>query len=632
MNHAYVPSGPNAAAAPSMGTQGSSQFIASQLRLAAIVLTGLNVVSAACMGSRIVWDARQLAMKKRLRTASEKGFIEEGGQDREREGNGGGGARGNGKEIKSWWRVVPVGEVFPLVLALGIIIQGILLGILEGKALRGSDMGGNCQQDSVIAWTALWIVPYIVLTFTFETTIRAVLLPRFKPRSTYVLICCISACLILTILTWIPSRTIAAGQMDDVCTGQLMSYVDQFAGATLGLTSALLPTVMVMALIIFLYLRKEVAIAREERISASRVIYFAGVSAVQWTLMIPNYVFASGGNSRTSLSFLATVIVNSSGIVAAILDIYLRANLVKIRPRNSLRRDDDTVASPRHTLEAGDDSYESADDKYIEQWEDKEISVPNPSETRKSTYSTAELSILETPRPHFHNSQSRFSRATVISLHRLGEEITSMIAGLQAAAGSARSSLASPRSPHFPLPHISTNTISGTKTPIYSLFPPKSERYKPLSLPVSKFAESSPYSTPGDTQKSLRSLQSPSPARRAPPRPNRGSDMPLVNFDRRSPTAADIRRHKSSASSTSKTSRGSNKDLRAQSLPLPMVLAAKTPEPDIFEATKKEGTGKILPPPPPREVAIPPLWAQGALGKRFVDPDAESFQEIVQWK
>lgn len=140
--------------------------------------------------------------------------------------------------------------------------------------------------ELIIDWIprkALWITPYIVLSFTIEATIRALSQPRFNPRSRRAVLYCILFALILTLLTWIPSRTMPESTEQDICNGQLMSFVDQFAAGGLGLMSALLPIAIFMGVVVIMHLTiAKDEIEEEEKVASSRTVCFLIINILQW--------------------------------------------------------------------------------------------------------------------------------------------------------------------------------------------------------------------------------------------------------------------------------------------------------------------------------------------------------------
>lgn len=139
------------------------------------------------------------------------------------------------------------------------------------------------------------------MSFTIEATIRALSQPRFQPRSGKAVLYCVLFALTLTLLTWIPSRAMPENTEQDICNGQLMSFVDQFAAGGLGLMSALLPIAIFMGVVVVMHLTmaKDLAVDRVEKTATSRTICFLIINILQWVCWIE----LSGRNLQLINSF-----------------------------------------------------------------------------------------------------------------------------------------------------------------------------------------------------------------------------------------------------------------------------------------------------------------------------------------
>jgi hypothetical protein len=128
----------------------------------------------------------------------------------------------------------------------------------------------------------MWIPSYIALVFAVDTGLRAVLSPRFKPRSmkrVFFMFCGLVLMLTLTMLpVWL--RTWKDDQQ--LCSGELMMLVGGFADVgTAVLIAALLLTACLVA-VIWINLAKQARIDIEGRMAASRELYFIAANMVQW--------------------------------------------------------------------------------------------------------------------------------------------------------------------------------------------------------------------------------------------------------------------------------------------------------------------------------------------------------------
>lgn len=154
-----------------------------QVQVLTVVLTAVNILAAVVMAGRILWDARGTCMKQRIgfRRNPFAVFAEKGGEQKEGDGGGGGGGGGGGLgldlepgistsessqrltdggelDTRAWWEMVPTIDLFPLVLAVTIFVQGTMLAVVEGEGLKSTLSRGNCRFTSEVAWVGEWFL------------------------------------------------------------------------------------------------------------------------------------------------------------------------------------------------------------------------------------------------------------------------------------------------------------------------------------------------------------------------------------------------------------------------------------------------------------------------------------------
>jgi len=96
-----------------------------RLRMAAVILTGINIASSVSLGARICWDAHNArATSLDLEKA---GLI----------------------TAPVWWELLSGKELFPLMFSMMVFAQGVMLAIVESQGLGGFTM---CEQWAVVAW------------------------------------------------------------------------------------------------------------------------------------------------------------------------------------------------------------------------------------------------------------------------------------------------------------------------------------------------------------------------------------------------------------------------------------------------------------------------------------------------
>ncbi len=115
-----------------------------------------------------------------------------------------------------------------------------------------------------------------MFVFGSETTIRSLQGNRFPCQRRRSLLFCFVAILVAVLLTWVPSYT-------SICRGirpsTLVWWIAKYAHIGLAIGSSLLFTNIVCAAVITSQLMRTVDIDRNQRIAASRAVYYLIVSA-----------------------------------------------------------------------------------------------------------------------------------------------------------------------------------------------------------------------------------------------------------------------------------------------------------------------------------------------------------------
>ncbi|RPB00145.1 hypothetical protein L873DRAFT_1789108 [Choiromyces venosus 120613-1] len=585
---------PIATAPPAFSIGENNRLQASQLRIVTIVMTAFNIACAASMVFRILWDARRVYMKRRRKSKNGMGNGDMGEEAGEFGNGNSGGKIGGMVAVKGVWDdvekgrgntkkdgerggmgggggLVPAIEVFPLVLGGAILIQGILLAFVESIGLDGRPITKNCGYLSEVAWVAQWITPFMVFSFTLEACVRAISQPRFKRRSGAAVAGCIALALFLLFLTWVPTRTMPARPENNICSGQLMSYTDQFAAGGLGIMAALLPLSVSMGAVVFIHLHKDCGVDRVEKISTSRTVYFLIINVPQWIMMLPNYAVTAKSGPKHGLVYLATFIINLSGVAAAVLHLYLRAETP-------------SWAQSPHSSTSSSRARSNTSSRRPPPPHEK---PPPPYQKPKSALRshTHHQQQQQQPSPPLPPSQqnraNRLSSYTARSSQRLGDEITTLLSNI---------SPLSPSSPSSQNPQTQTSTSTPPITPnspSYTLFPPIPTRYRHLP-------DQPPSSTISTISTSTSTPHTSTSTNTSPPqRPSRTA-TPIVNMSRSQSTSA------------------------GPKMPEKALLAQQRPK------------RRFLVPAAAIEVAVPPGSRRGGNAGDF--GDAESFREILVWK
>jgi hypothetical protein len=109
-----------------------------QLRIAAVILTGINIASSVSLGSRICWDAHNA--RSTSRDLEKAGLI----------------------TAPVWWQQLSGKELFPLMFSIMVFAQGVMLAIVESQGLGGFAV---CEQWAVVAWIGYF--PALIAVFSF---------------------------------------------------------------------------------------------------------------------------------------------------------------------------------------------------------------------------------------------------------------------------------------------------------------------------------------------------------------------------------------------------------------------------------------------------------------------------------
>jgi hypothetical protein len=125
--------------------------------------------------------------------------------------------------------------------------------------------------------TAIFIVPYIQLVFTLEMTLRALKANPFPPRSKWTVTICLTIIKIALLSTGLVAFFVRA---PDVCFASLFWFVETWAKGGFALLIGIVVVLVVCAVIIYFKLTRHSMIEDDERVSASRMIYYIALAVV----------------------------------------------------------------------------------------------------------------------------------------------------------------------------------------------------------------------------------------------------------------------------------------------------------------------------------------------------------------
>jgi hypothetical protein len=194
-------------------------------------------------------------------------------------------------KTKSPWNFHPA-ETFPLVISTAIAVQAAIFLGIQSTGLD-SPLSAQCRVISQIAWpglfqtafrghlltlTAFWIVAYTLLVFGVEVAFRGFQKKRFHSRGKFTMPICWSIVLTMLIATWVPSHVYKNPRND--CDASLTSWVMPWADIALFLNSIIVFLYLLTGFMIAYQLSRTAKIDRNERIAASRIVYYLAIGVV----------------------------------------------------------------------------------------------------------------------------------------------------------------------------------------------------------------------------------------------------------------------------------------------------------------------------------------------------------------
>ncbi|KAI0431830.1 hypothetical protein F5Y09DRAFT_176083 [Xylaria sp. FL1042] len=301
-------------------------------RQSTIILTAFNIVSAAATAAGILYNNYLSVKRSPLRRKTRVNIF----------------------------TCVRGSDVYPLILSLAIVSQGIIFVVSQAQGLDSLFQSG-CALISQFMWPGIFIVPYTQLVFTVETTLRALKSDPFPPRSKWTVPICLTIIKIALLATGLVTFFIRA---PNFCFASLFWFVAKWAEGGFALLIGIVVILAACAVIIYIKLTRYSMMDDDERVSASRMIYYIALAIIPNTLMIPFFgylsfgnPFENGGDTGLTLSMVSTVVSNVTGLMTGGLYLFLRSSTASIiAPKNKL------------------DEYERQQMKY-------QIGMPKPGDT-----------------------------------------------------------------------------------------------------------------------------------------------------------------------------------------------------------------------------------------------------------
>ncbi|PMD42958.1 hypothetical protein L207DRAFT_422365 [Hyaloscypha variabilis F] len=212
-------------------------------------------------------------------------------------------------------------ETFPLILSIAIIVQGLVFAAVSGEGLKSLFIM-DCGTIAQFTWVAIFMVPYIQLVFGLECALRSIRSLPFQARGKYDVTICLVVVVLMLIGTWLPSFFVHS----NVCFASLVWYVARYGFLGLKLLIIAGSLMILAAIIIFVRLSTVSLIDEHQRIAASRMVYYLVLGIVSLAFVIPYFGSLVGAPGDIKLAMMATVVLNLSGLMSGLLQLFLRSN------------------------------------------------------------------------------------------------------------------------------------------------------------------------------------------------------------------------------------------------------------------------------------------------------------------
>ncbi|KAL2258947.1 hypothetical protein VTK26DRAFT_7555 [Humicola hyalothermophila] len=232
---------------------------------------------------------------------------------------------------------VPEGEMYPLVLSVGIFIQSVTFAGAQSTGL-GNFFGRGCTTIAQLMLPAVFLAPYIQLVFAVEIAIRALRKQPFAPRGKYGVSVCLAVVGMLTLANFLVA---AFDRSQDFCLTSLFWFVAHYAKLCFALLVAVAVAILVCIVILFVRLTRSIKIDVTSRVTASRMVYYLALAVISIGFMIPFFfvqAFMEGrrsGVNALDLAMVASVVANVSGLMTGGLYLFLKSSVLStIGPRD----------------------------------------------------------------------------------------------------------------------------------------------------------------------------------------------------------------------------------------------------------------------------------------------------------
>ncbi|KAI6782927.1 uncharacterized protein J7T54_002086 [Emericellopsis cladophorae] len=273
------------------------------IRTSIITLASFNVLAAAVTLACIVWDCYLAAKRK-------------------------------DQAFKIRWRHVGAPQVYPFVLCLSIIAQGIIFATAQAQGLAALRLD-NCVALSQTMMPATFLVPFTQLILGLETTIRSVLPKPFPSQRAWNVPLCIVIIAAGLFALW---GVTLSFKPPALCFASLFWFTQAWRPVCLGLFVAIASTLLIAACVVLLRLRYSAKTPSMDRMAASHMVYYMIIAAISNALLTPFFfsiTFADANslnNDPTELSTVSSIVANLSGLLTGGLYLFLRGGRRLMQP------------------------------------------------------------------------------------------------------------------------------------------------------------------------------------------------------------------------------------------------------------------------------------------------------------
>ncbi|KAK4173111.1 hypothetical protein QBC36DRAFT_195416 [Triangularia setosa] len=234
---------------------------------------------------------------------------------------------------------VPEGEIYPLILSVGIFIQSLVFTGAQSTGLDGL-FGTGCTMMALVMLPAVFLAPFIQLVFGVELTIRALRKEIFAPRGKWNVSICSALVGLFTLAMFLVADF---DQSPNFCLTSLFWFVAHYSTACFGLLTAIASILIICTVVIFIKLHSSIQIEVTARVAASRMVYYLALGAISICFMLPYFYVMTFMNRRgqnnnsLNLSMVAAVVANISGLMNGGLYLFLKSNTIStIGPRDKI--------------------------------------------------------------------------------------------------------------------------------------------------------------------------------------------------------------------------------------------------------------------------------------------------------